>query len=119
MQNLRRNQSIVYYKNYVKNVEIIDEYGNVTGSYDKEYGDLKRISISVSGNIGTSEYQTFGRSLDYDRTLTTADMSCDIDENSILWLDGADTSKPHNYVVKKRSATINQIQFVVKQVNVQ
>ena len=111
MQNLRRNQSIVYYKNYVKNVEIIDEYGNVTGSYDKEYGD--------SGNIGTSEYQTFGRSLDYDRTLTTADMSCDIDENSILWLDGADTSKPHNYVVKKRSATINQIQFVVKQVNVQ
>lgn len=118
MRNLRRNQSVVYYRNYIGDEEIVDEYGNVTGSYQKKYGDLKRIKISVSGNMGTSEYQTFGKNLDYDRTLSTADMSCDINENSILWLDGADTDKPHNYIVKKRSATINQIQIAVKQVNV-
>lgn len=119
MRNLRRNQTAIYYKNYIGEDEIIDEYGNATGSFEKKYGGLKKIDISVSGNIGTSEYQTFGKNLDYDRTLSTSDMSCDIDENSILWLDGADTGKPHNYIVKKRSPTINQIQFAIKQVNVQ
>lgn len=118
MRDLKRNQSVVFYKNYVNDTEIIDEYGNVTGSFKKEYSDLKKIRLSVSANQGTSEYQTFGKSLDYDRTLLTADMNCDIDENSILWLDGADTDKPHNYIVKKVSRTINQVQVAVKQVNV-
>lgn len=118
MRNLMRNQSTVFYKNLVDMVEIVDEYGNVTGTYKKVYGELKKLNISVSANMGTSEYQTFGKNLDYDRTLSTADMGCDIDENSILWLDGADTDKPHNYVVKKRSATINQVLIAVKQVNV-
>lgn len=118
MRNLKRNQSVIFYKNLVDSVEIVDEYGNVTGSYEKKYGELKKLSISVSANMGTSEYQTFGKSLDYDRTLSTADMNCDIDENSVLWLDGADTDKPHNYIVKKCSATINQILIAVKQVNV-
>ncbi|WP_124098355.1 hypothetical protein [Ruminococcus sp. Marseille-P6503] len=119
MRDLKRNQSVVYYRNYAgSSEEITDEYGNVTGSYKKKYGELKAVMMSVSGSKGSAECQTFGVALDYDRTLATSDTSCDINESSILWLDGADTSEPHNYEVRGRSATINQIQLAVKRVDI-
>ena len=118
MRDLKRNQSAVYYRNYAGSDEITDEYGNVTGSYKKKYGELKCALMSVSGSKGSAECQTFGVALDYDRTLITSDTDCDIGERSILWLDGADTSEPHNYEVTGRSATINQVQLAVKKVSV-
>lgn len=50
--------------------------------------------------------------------MTTADPYCEIDENSILWVDGADTSGPHNYIVKEKSVWKNSAQYAIKQVDV-
>lgn len=118
MRNLKRNQQTVYYKNYEDSEDKYDEYGNLTGSVNKVYGDLKSCKISVSGSRGNTDNKMFGVNLDYDRTMSTADMSCDIDEFSILWIDRTDTDKPHDYKVVKRSVTLNQIVFAIKQVNV-
>ena len=118
MFDLQRNTFPVYFKNYVGKEEIIDEYGNRTGSYELIYGDLQIENLSLSPNKGTSESSMFGTLDDYDRTMTTANINCSIDEDSILWIDGADTSKPHNYIVKKRAPWKNSVSFATQKVKV-
>lgn len=118
MRNLRSNLSDVFYKMYEGEEEIVDEAGNATGSYLPKYGELKHASLCVSPNRGASSSDQFGNITDYDRTMTTADTGCEINENSILWMDGADTNGAWNYIVKKRAVWKNSIQFAIKQVTV-
>lgn len=118
MRSLLRNQQPVFYKLFEGEKEIIDQYGNSTGSYAPVYGELKSAMMSVSPNKGSTEVEQFGTLLNYDRTMTTADINVPIDENTVLWLDGADTNGPWNYVVTKRAPWKNSIQFAVSRVNV-
>lgn len=118
MRNLRRNLQKVYFKLYEGAQEIIDQYGNATGSYIPKYSELKSAMLCVSPNKGSSDVQQFGSLEDYDRTMTTAGTTCPIDEDAILWLDGADTNGPYNYIVKKRAPWKNSISFAIKRVTV-
>ena len=120
MRNLRRNTQPVYYKLLIGEKEIIDEYGNVTGSPIPLYGELQKAYLSVSPNKGSAETDMFGTLESYDRTMTTADVKCPIDESTILWLDGADTStdEAHNYVVTRRAPWKNTISFAIRKVTV-
>lgn len=118
MRNLRRNLSTVFFKLYEGQGEIVDGWGNLTGSPVNKYGELQTARLCVSPNKGSSEAEMFGSLEDYDRTMTTADTACPIDENAILWLDGADTAGPHNYIVKKRAAWKNSVAYAVKKVTV-
>ena len=118
MRDLKRNTQKVYFKLYLGDQEIIDQYGNATGSYVPVYSDLMDADLVVSPNKGAAETEQFGSLLDYDRTMTTANTSVLIDENSVLWVDGADTEGPWNYEVKKRAPWKNSIQFAISQVTV-
>lgn len=118
MRDLKRNTQKVYFKLYLGDQEIIDQYGNATGSYVPVYSDLMEADLVVSPNKGAAETEQFGSLLDYDRTMTTANTSVLIDENSVLWVDGADTEGPWNYEVKKRAPWKNSIQFAISQVTV-
>jgi hypothetical protein len=117
MFNLARNSFTVYYKLYEGKRDILDEYGNKTGSFEIVYSDLRSTQMSVSANKGTSEAEMFGTLDDYDRTMVTADTTCEIDEDSILWLDGADTNQTHNYIVKRRAPWKNSIAYAIKRVD--
>lgn len=118
MRSLLRNQQPVFYKLYEGETEIMDEFGNATGSYIPKYGPLRSAMLCVSPNKGASEVEQFGSIEDYDRTMTTADANCPIDEDSILWVDGADTSGPHNYIVKRKAPWKNSTQYAIKMVTV-
>lgn len=118
MRSLLRNQQPVFFKLYEGEQEIIDEWGNPTGSYKPSYSELKSAMLCVSPNKGNSEVEQFGSNEDYDRTATTADTMCEIDENSVLWVDGADTDGPYNYIVKRRAPWKNSIQYAIKRVTV-
>ena len=118
MRSLRRNQQPVFYKLYEGDVEIIDQYGNPTGSFVPQYSELMSALLCVSPNKGNSEMQMFGTIEDYDRTMTTADTRIKIDENSILWLDGADTRGPYNAIVTRRAPWKNSVSFAIKTVKV-
>lgn len=96
----------------------MDEYGNALGQYIPIYGNLKCAMLCVSPNKGNSEVEQFGSFADYDRTMTTADVSVQIEESSILWVDGADTNGPYNYIVKRKSPWKNSVQFAIKEVTV-
>lgn len=98
--------------------EILDEYGNNTGLFQPKYSELMSAMLTVSPNKGNSEVEQFGSLEDYDRTITTADPKCPITENSILWVDGADTEEPHNYIVKLVARWKNSTQYAIKKVEV-
>lgn len=118
MRDFRRNLSTVSFKLYEGQEELVDEYGNATGSFMPKYGSIQSALLCVSPNKGSSETDMFGSLEDYDRTMSTADVSCAIDENSILWLDGQPVSGPHNYIVKKRAPWKNSIAYAIKRVAV-
>lgn len=108
MRDLKRNQTKISYKNYKGKEEILDADGYATGSFKRLYTEPKTILISVSANKGNAEVQGFGTQLDYDRTLSTSDMSCDINENSIVYI-GSET-----YKVIKRADSLNQVQIALR-----
>ncbi len=118
MRSLKSNQQPVFYRLFEGEEEIIDEFGNSTGSFIPKYGSLRSAMLCVSPNKGSSEVNQFGSSEDYDRTITTADANCPIDENAVLWVDGADTDEPWNYIVKLVARWKNSAQYAIKQVTV-
>lgn len=118
MRSLLRNQQPVFFKLYEGEKEIIDQYGNPTGSYIPVYSELKSAMLCVSPNKGSSEVEQFGSLADYDRTMTTADTKCQIDEDAVLWIDGADTDGPWNAIVKLKAPWKNSIQYAIKTVTV-
>jgi hypothetical protein len=118
MRNLQRNVTPVFFKTYEGQREIVDQYGNATGSYVPIYSELKSALLCVSPNKGSSEVEQFGTLLDYDRTMTTSDVNCEIAEDSVLWLDGADTSGAYNAVVKRKSPWKNTISYAIQNVTI-
>jgi hypothetical protein len=74
--------------------------------------------MSVSANKGEASQQAFGMDLEYDREMSTHDMSCPIDEYTHLWIDGKDTKETHNYIVKAVSKSLNCIRYAIKKVNI-
>lgn len=118
MRNLKRNQDPVFFRLLVGQEEIVDEYGNVTGSFIPVYGEMQAFMGCVSPNKGATEAEQFGTDADYDRTITTADPALPIDENTVLWLDGIDTRGPYNYIVKRVARWHDSLQLAVKRVDV-
>ena len=120
MRDLRANKQTVFYRTFLGNVTpVLDRNGNETGSYLPAYSnDIKCAHLCVSPNRGSSDVEQFGGFDDYDRTMTGTDISCDIDEDSILWIDGADTEGAHNYIVKKKAVWKNSVQYLIKKVDV-
>lgn len=119
MRSFLANQQPVFYKLLIGQEEIIDQDGNDTGQFLPLYGPLRSAMLCVSPNKGSTETEQFGALLDYDRTMTTADTGCEIDENAVLWVDNADTSGPYNAVVRLKAAWKNSVQYAIKRVTVQ
>lgn len=118
MRSLMRNQQPVFFKLYEGEKEIVDEFDNPTGSFVPIYSRLMSAMLCVSPNKGNTEVQQFGSLENYDRTMTSADAGCLIDENSVLWVDGADVEGPYNYVVARRAPWKNSVQYAIRQVKV-
>lgn len=115
MRDLRRNKQVIWFS--LRNVSAAtDEWGNTEDV--KTYGEPIQTRISVSGNKGEASLQAFGVDLEYDREMSTSDLSCPIDEYSHLWLDGRSPDDTHNYVVKAVSRTLNSIRYAIKKVDV-
>ena len=115
MRDLKRNQQTLWYA--LRNVsKSTDEWGNTIDV--KGYGSPVSTRMSISANKGEASAQAFGADLQYDREMSTHDMSCPIDEYTHLWLDDRSTSDTHNYEVAAVSRSLNCIRYAIKRVNV-
>ena len=116
MRTLERNKQTIYYALYEGKKPLTDEYGNPTGEYEVLYSEPVLLKINVSAARGEYSTRQFGEMENYDRILVTNDINLPISETSILWIDSLDTTKPHDYIVKKVAKSLNTISYTVTKV---
>lgn len=115
MRDLKRNQQTILYA--LLNVTAdTDEWGNTTNV--KSYGEPQALKMNISADRGTSSAEGFGTDIQYDREMSTHDMSCPVDEFTRLWLDGRTATETHNYEVAAVSKSLNCIRYAIRRVNV-
>jgi len=68
--------------------EVLDAQGRHTGRYEPIRSRQIPMLVTVSGAKGSAETTVFGQSLDYDRSVLIDDPLFDVDESTVLWVDG-------------------------------
>lgn len=118
MRTLERNKQTIYYALYEDKKPLTDEYENPTGEYEVLYSEPAPLKINVSAAMGEYSTRQFGDMENYDKILVTDDVNLPISETSILWIDSLDTTKPHDYIVKKVAKSLNSVSYAVSKVSV-
>lgn len=124
MRNLQRNQTPFWYRLYNPDpAPIVDEYGNETGEYEVSYLDPVACAANISPAKGEAQIAQFGDIDNYDKVIATADMTCPIDERSVLYIGEEpvrteDGWSPHNYTVRRVAKSLNQIAIAIRKVDV-
>lgn len=114
------NRTPFYYALYSGKTPETDADGFYTGEVTTQYEEpvlYRRGNISPA--TGMSNTEQFGNLENYDKVIVTSDMSCPIDENTVLWIDETDTSQPYDYIVKRVSKSKNGISIAVARVEVE
>lgn len=121
MRNLQRNARTFWYSLYeeVEPITTTDEWGNAveTGEQSMGYGDPVEMSANISPATGASITEQFGNLDNYDKVIVTADMSCPIDENTVLYIDTT-PPQPYDYVVRGIAKSLNSISIAIRKVDV-
>ena len=147
MRDLKRNQTEFWYCLLIPNTQeaIVDEYGNETGELIPSYKKAVSMRANISPATGQNQVEQFGNLDSYDKVIVTCDMSCPIDENSVLFIDKrpeytevqtheiiegqalyADDEivektyelPKYNYIVKRVAKSLNGISIAVRKVDV-
>ena len=120
---LNRNLVTLHYCLYSEKVPVLDEEGYETGEYDVGYGEPVAMRANVSAATGQSQVEQFGNLENYDKVVVTDDMTCPIDENTVLFIDKEPAfdslGKPqYDYTVKRVAKSLNSISIAVSKVKV-
>lgn len=124
MRTRQRTAQAVYYRLYTGMEEVTDANGYATGEFSKEYADPVATHMNVSPAYGEDAAEIFGMLERYDKILQTCDMTCPIDENSVLYVDEAPVQRrdgtwsANDYVVKRVARSVNTIRYAVAKVKV-
>lgn len=122
MKLMKRNLTPVHYCLYSKRIPLLDDDGYETGEYKVGYGEAVQLLCSVSPATGYAQAEMFGNLESYDKVLITDDMTCPIDENTVLFIDKApefEDGKPkYDYMVRRVAKSLNAISYAVSKVKV-
>ena len=138
MKCLHRNKRPFYYCLYKGEIEILDEYGNLSGEKIITYEDDVMEMANISTATGQSNTEQFGNLENYDKVIVIDDLDCPIDENSVLFIDkepeykdaeyneqtaititGATVKVPvYDYIVRRVAKSLNSISIAVSKVKV-
>lgn len=123
MRTLVRNKTRFHYAVFLRSDKIYDEQGNETGETKTVYGDPVEMLANISAASGSSQVEQFGNLAGYDRVIVTDDMSCPIDENTILFIEKEpefdEAGNPiYDYIVKRVAKSLNSISYAVGKVDV-
>ena len=124
MRSLQRNKQTMYYRLCLgPEVALTDSDGYETGEFGIPYGDPVEFRANVCQATGLIENAQFGLREDYDKVITTTDMTCPIANDTVLYIDTVPVKSDgvwskHDYVVGRISRSINSITIDVKKVDV-
>jgi len=121
MRALARNKRLFYYCQYVGKTAVLDQYDYETGDYILSYGEAIPMRANISAVKGDSQIEIFGSDLAYDSVIVTDDLSCPINENTVLFIDkapeyDANNSPKYDYIVSKVSRSLNSIAIAISRV---
>jgi hypothetical protein len=125
MKTLNRNKQTFYYATYNGQTERMD--GNLhTFENIPSYSAWVECRANISPARGESSADVFGADVNYDRVIVTDDLSCPIDEYTVLAIDIAPNTRDtaavqpiYDYIVTKKAKSLNFIQYAVAKVKVQ
>lgn len=122
MKTMERNKTAFWYMTYADRVPVMDEYGNEIGEL-VTYNQPVMLRANISPATGSSQVEQFGSLAGYDKVIVIDDVSCPIDENSVLFIDKAvefsDDGKPlYDYTVKRVARSLNSVSYAVTKVSV-
>lgn len=115
MRELERNKQLIYYALFQGYTDTVDTSGYKTGEKTKTYSEPVSLRINVSPARGNADRDIFGINLEYSRSMTTADLNCPIQEDTVLWIDKESTDPP-NYVVIRKAVGLNDIVYAIREV---
>ena len=124
MKGMRRNMRTFYYQLFSTSVPVYDANGWETGEKSVGYLSPVEFKANISPATGEASVQQFGTFTDYDKVISTCDMTCPIDENTVLFVDNVPAYKDgkltnaHDYVVTKVAKSLNVISIAIKKVTV-
>ena len=123
MQGLCRNRRKVFYANWTGGrTERVDYMGHRLGRYQNVYGPVQEMWVNVSTTSGLTnnnlsgkvERHAYGQQKDYTATINPLPDSCDMDENSVLWVDvvpeikpDGTTDTPYDHVIVRIAEALN------------
>ena len=123
MRSLKRNEQPFWYAQYNGKTPILDSDGYETGDYETGYSAPVSFSASISAGRGDAQNEVFGKELDFTRTISTTDMTCSINEHSLIWIETEPVLKPDgtaepdsaDYTVATKPArSLNSIMIAIK-----
>ena len=87
MRIMEQHKQSFWYLLYDRKAPITDEDGNETGEETVVYKPAVSFRATVSAATGASQVEQFGNLAGYDKVIVTDDMTCPVDENTVLFLD--------------------------------
>lgn len=123
MKVMERNKRTFWYCLYDRKEPIIDEDGNETGEEQIVYKPAKSLRANISAASGSSQVEQFGNLAGYDKVIVLDDTSCQIDENTVLFIDkepeyGEDGNPLYDYRVKRVAKSLNSVSIAATKVSV-
>lgn len=123
MRTMERNKVPFWYLLYDRKEPIKDEYGNETGEYRVSYKPAVQQEENVSAATGSAQVEQFGNFISYDKVIVTDDLTCPIDENTVLFIDKEpeydENGTPlYDYIVKRVAKSLNSISIAISKVSV-
>ena len=139
MRVLSRNKQDIWWANPTGYSYATDGNGLKTGEKTITYGTATkaRMSMAISsgannlGSQGMAEVNPYGITTGYTHRAVTEDLNCTMEEQSKVWygitptrtvtVDGVETEEevPHNFVVVRKSKSLNHLIYYLKEVDVQ
>lgn len=123
MRTLERNKTTFHYCLYLRKEDVVDSGGYELGEKKVVYDEAVEMSANISAATGQAQVEQFGNFISYDKVIVTDDMSCPIDENTVLFIDKApeydkDENPLYDYIVKRVAKSLNSISIAVSKVTV-
>lgn len=123
MKLMKRNLSPIHYCLYKGKEPLLDDSGYETGETRISYESPVSLLCSVSPATGYTQVNMFGNLESYDKVLITDDMSCPIDENTVLFVDKEPEFSQEgvplfDYRVRRVAKSLNNISYAISKVTV-
>lgn len=123
MRMMERNKRKFWYLLYDHKEPIVDEDGNESGESRVIYKEAVPFRANVSAATGAVQVEQFGNLTGYDKVIVTGDMSCPIDENTVLFVDkepeyDEDGNPLYDYIVKRVARSLNVVAVALAKVSV-